>query len=51
MGIYPKSIIDNQTLAIVAGSVFVFGLLITFVCTYFSLNKYLKMSSNDLYHI
>ena len=46
-----KTIIDNQTLAIVAGSVFVFGLLITFVCTYFSLNKYLKMSSKDLDHI
>ena len=46
-----KQIIDNQTLAIVAGSVIALGLLITFVCTYISLNKYLRMSSNDLYHI
>ena len=46
-----KQIIDNQTLAIVGGSVILFGLLITFVCTYISINRYLRMSSNDLYHI
>lgn len=46
-----QEIIDWQTLAIVGGSVVVFGLLITFLCTYISLNKYLRMSSNDLYHI
>ena len=46
-----NEIIDMQTLAIVGVSVIIFGLLITFLCTYISLNKYLKMSSNDLYHI
>lgn len=46
-----SEIIDNGVMAIVAGSVILFGLLITFLCTYISLNKYLKMSSNDLYHI
>ena len=46
-----KQIIDNQTLLIVGGAVILFGLLITFVCTYISLNRYLRMSSNDLYHI
>ena len=46
-----QEIIDYQVMAIVGGSVIIFGLLITFLCTYISLNKYLKMSSNDLYHI
>ncbi len=46
-----NTVIDMQVLTIVGVSVLVFGLLITFVCTYVSLSKYLKMSSNDLYHI
>ena len=33
------------------GGFFVFGMLITFTCTYFSLGRYLKMNSNELYHI
>lgn len=44
-------IIDIPVMLIVGGTVVVFGLLITFLCTYISMNKYLKMSSNDLYHI
>jgi len=45
------AVIDTQVMIIVGLSVFVFGMLITFLCTYFSLSKYLKMSSNELYHI
>ncbi len=46
-----REIVDYQVMGIVGGSVIIFGLLITFLCTYISLNKYLRMSSNDLYHI
>jgi hypothetical protein len=35
----------------VGGSVLVFGLLITLLCTYGSLSRYLRMSSNELYHV
>jgi len=45
------SIVTWRDMGIVAAAVLVFGLLITFTCTYFSLSKYLKMSSNDLYHV
>lgn len=45
------AVIDLKVIAIVSASVFLFGLIITFLCTYFSLNKYLKMSSNELYYI
>ena len=46
-----NAVINVQVMMIVGVSVLVFGLLITFLCTYFSLSKYLKMSSNELYHI
>ncbi len=46
-----NAVIDMKVMTIVGASVLVFGLLITFLCTYFSLSKYLKMSSNELYHI
>ena len=45
------AVIDLKVIAIVSASVFLFGLIITFLCTYFSLNKYLKMSSNELYYV
>ena len=45
-----SAIINMQAIAIVTAAVFVFGMVITFLCTFFSLNKYLKMSSNDLYY-
>ena len=45
------SVIDLRAVAIVTAAVFLFGILITFFCTYVSLNKYLKMSSNELYYI
>ena len=45
------AIINMQAIAIVTAAVFIFGMVITFLCTFFSLNKYLKMSSNDLYYL
>jgi cell division transport system permease protein len=34
---------------ILFGLVIVIGILIPFISTYFSVNKYLKLSTNDLY--
>lgn len=45
------SIIDWKVVAIVSAAVLLFGLLITFLCTFLSLNRYLRMSSNELYYV
>ena len=45
------AVIDLKVIIIVSAAVFLFGITITYLCTLFSLNKYLKMSSNDLYYI
>ena len=45
------SIIDMEVFAIVSAAVFAFGIIITLVCIYASLNKFLSMSSNDLYYV
>lgn len=44
-------IITPNTLLIVMTSVFVFGLGITSLCAYISINKYLRMKANALYYI
>ena len=44
-------IITPNTLLIVMTSVFVFGLAITFLCAYISINKYLRMKASALYYI
>lgn len=41
--------IDDQLLIIVGAAVLLFGLLLTLVCTYFSVNKYLRLKANDMY--
>lgn len=46
-----NTVIDENVLGIVAIAVLVFGLLITTLCTYASLGKYLRMNSNELYHV
>ena len=46
-----EGVTDLQLWLMVGGAVLLFGLLITFVCTFLSLRKYLKMSSNALYHV
>ena len=39
------------TMAIVGGSVMLFGLIITILCAYVSINRFLKMKAGDLYYI
>ena len=46
-----REVITMDVMYIVAGSVIVFGLFITFMCTYISLGRYLKMNSNELYNV
>lgn len=38
-------------LGVVAGSVMLFGILITLFCAYVSINRFLKMKAGDLYYI
>lgn len=44
-------IITPQVMLIVAASVLLFGVIITFLCAYFSINKYLRMKASSLYYI
>ena len=44
-------IITLKTLVIVLTSVFLFGLAITSMCAYISINKYLRMKASALYYI
>lgn len=44
-------VITPEVMLIVCGSVLVFGVVITWLCAYFSINKYLKMKANALYYI
>ena len=39
------------TLSIVGGSVMLFGMLITMLCAYVSINRFLRMKAGDLYYI
>lgn len=45
------SIVTPQVMVIVSGAVMLFGILITFLCAYFSINKYLRMKASTLYYI
>jgi cell division transport system permease protein len=38
-------------LAITGASVFLFGIVITLLCSYFSVNRFLKMTAGELYKI
>jgi cell division transport system permease protein len=44
-------IITPATLLVVMGSVFVFGVVITCMCAYISIIKYLRMKASTLYYI
>ncbi len=44
-------IVTPLNMIIMMGSVFGFGVLITFLCAYISINKYLRMTANALYYI
>jgi len=44
-------VITPEVMLIVCGSVLVFGVIITWLCAYLSINKYLRMRANTLYYI
>ena len=44
-------VVDWIVMAATAGTVLLCGLLITTICSYFSVNKFLKMTAGDLYKI
>ena len=44
-------VITYEVMGITAITMFVFGILITFFCAYFSVNKFLKMTAGELYKI
>ncbi len=45
------AVLTMEVTYIVGGAVFLFGLVITFMCTYIALGKYLKMNSNEIYNV
>ena len=45
------AILTWRELAIVGASVFIFGILITWLCSYFSVNKFLRMTAGEIYKI
>lgn len=44
-------VITPEIMLYVMAAVMIFGILITFLCAYVSINKYLKMKANTLYYI
>ena len=44
-------VITPEVMLIVCGSVLVFGIVITWLCAFISMNKYLRMKANTLYYI
>ena len=44
-------VITPEAMLLVSGSVLVFGIIITFLCAYLSINKYLRMKASTLYYI
>ena len=44
-------VITPEVMLIVCGSVLVFGIVITWLCAYISMNKYLRMKATTLYYI
>lgn len=45
------TVITWDVLAITGGAVLLFGIIITTLCSYFSVNKFLKMKASELYKI
>ena len=45
------TVVTWPVLAVTGGAVFLFGVLITLLCAYFSVNKFLRMKAGDLYKI
>jgi len=44
-------LLDLSSLYLIAGSVFVLGILISFCATYFAVNRYLRMAGDDMFFI
>lgn len=44
-------VITPEVMLLVSGSVLIFGVVITFLCAYLSINKYLRMKASMLYYI
>ena len=44
-------IIDRNSLIFIAGSVFILGIIISLIATYFAVNKYLRMDGDELFFI
>ncbi|WP_455586086.1 cell division protein FtsX [Bacteroides sp.] len=44
-------VITPEVMLLVSASVLVFGVVITFMCAYLSINKYLRMKASTLYYI
>ena len=44
-------VITPEVMLLVSGSVLIFGVVITFLCAYLSINKYLRMKESTLYYI
>lgn len=45
------AVITREVMIITAAAVLVFGILITLICSYFSVNRFLKMKAGELYKI
>ena len=43
-------VITPEVMLLVSGSVLIFGVVITFLCAYLSINKYLRMKASTLYY-
>ena len=44
-------VLTPEVMLLVSGSVLIFGVVITFLCAYLSINKYLRMKASTLYYI
>ena len=44
-------VITPEVIILVSGAVLVFGVVITFLCAYLSINKYLRMKASTLYYV
>ena len=44
-------VITHEVMLLVSGAVLVFGVVITFLCAYLSINKYLRMKASTLYYV
>lgn len=45
------SVITPEVMLIVCGSVLIFGIFITWICAFLSINRYLRMKASTLYYI